>query len=114
VLNGYDLVVGAALARTASPTDRDGAGDCGNEPGKNRRSRLENDLRDDEPTSRTRSLLLQIAKSLAPDGELPLSGPLLGCFGYLLGLSTATTAEATAVQTPISRIPEVQIFRFSF
>jgi hypothetical protein len=49
--------------------------------GKNRRSRVANDRRDGKPMSRTQSLLLQIIKSHAPDGELRLTGPLLGCFG---------------------------------
>ncbi len=75
------------------------AGDRGNEPGEsNRKSRVANDRRDDEPMSQTRSFLLQIAKSYAPDGERRLMGSLLGCFGYLLGLSTATAAEGTAGQ----------------
>jgi hypothetical protein len=41
-------------------------------------------------------------------------GPLFGCFGCLLGLSTATAAEATAGQTPMNPIPVVQIFTFLF
>jgi multiple antibiotic resistance protein len=71
------------------------------------------DGRDDKPMPQTRSFLLQIAKSLAPNGKLRLIGPL-GCFGYLLGLGTATAAEATAAQTPIGPIPVAQIFTFLF
>jgi hypothetical protein len=72
------------------------------------------DRRDDKPMSRTPSFLLQIAieKSYAHKGELGLMGPLLGCVGYLLCLSTASAAEATL--TPMSPIPVVQIFTFLF
>jgi multiple antibiotic resistance protein len=73
-----------------------------------------NDRRDYKPMSWTRSFLVRIAKSYAPNGDLRSMGPLLGCFGYLLGLSTATAAEATAGQTPLSPIPTVQIFTFLF
>jgi hypothetical protein len=41
-------------------------------------------------------------------------GPLLGCVGYLLCLSTASAAEATADLTPMSPIPVVQVFTFLF
>ena len=42
-------------------------------------------------------------------------GSLLGCFGYLLGLSTATAAEATAGRAAIMhQSPSVQIFTFLF
>jgi hypothetical protein len=84
-------------------------GNCG-EMGKDRRSRVASHHRDDNRSLGHEAFFFK-QQNLLHLGELRLMGPLLGCFGCLvgsclLGMSTATAAEAIAGEARGSLHPD--------